>query len=173
MKFSPPVTGLLAVAVLMHADVRGQDSNPPPPEMKAVERLVGTWEVEQTTSVPKETGSNTHVVKRELVLGGRFVQGMGGFDDGKPDFTTMYTYDSQRKTYRNWFFHSSGFYWEATGTWDESDEAFVFNYGLPGGGKGTMTIRFTDETTLVFSMIGKDPRGEVVYRSEGKAVRQK
>jgi hypothetical protein len=172
MRLLLPTTASLILAVLMHADVRGQESNAPP-EMKALERLLGTWEVEQTTSVPKETGSNTHVVKRELVLGGRFVQGMGGFDDGEPDFTTMYTYDSQRKTYRNWFFHSSGFYWEATGTWDESSQTLSFTYRPAGGGKGTITFRFTDETTFVFSMISRSASGEVGYHSEGKAVRQK
>jgi len=171
MKSLLPTTASLILAVLMHADARGQESDAPP-EMKPLVKLLGTWKVEQTTSVPKETGSITHVVKRELVLGGRFVQEMGGFDDGEPDYTSMYTYDSQRKTYRNWFFHSSGFYWEATGTWDESDESFVFTYNPAGGGKGTISLRFTDETTFVFSMIGKDLRGEVVFQSEGKAVRQ-
>ena len=127
MKCLPSVTAFIVVAVLMHADVRGQGSNTPPPEMKVLEKLLGTWKVEQTTSVPKETGSLTHVVKRELVLGGRFVK-----EQGEPDYTAMYTYDSQRKTYRNWFFHSSGFYWEATGAWDESSQTFTFTY-TPGG----------------------------------------
>jgi hypothetical protein len=172
MKCLLPMTAPLVLAVLMHADVRGQESAPPP-EMKALARLLGTWKVEQTTSVPKETASITHVVKRELVLGGRFVQDMVGFDDGKPTFTGMFTYDSQRKVYRNWFFHSSGFYFEATGTWDETSQTFTFTYRLPGGGKGTNTFRFTDETTFVFSMISRDASGEVGYHSEGKAVRQK
>ena len=167
------MTTSLVLAVLMHAVVRGQEPDAPPPEMKVLQKLLGTWKVEQTTSVPKETGSITHVVKRELVLGNRFVQETGGFDDGEPDYTAMLTYDSQRKTYRNWFFHDSGFYWEASGAWDETSQTLTFTYGLPGGGKGMLTFRFRDETTLVFSMIGRDPRGEVVYRSEGTAVRQK
>ena len=167
-----PTTVAVILAALMQSDVRGQESNAPPPEMKVLHRLLGTWKVEQMTSVP-ETGSVTHIVKRELVLGGRFVREIGGFDDGEPDYTAMLTYDSQRKTYRNWFFHDSGFYWEASGTWDETSQTLTFTYGLPGNGKGILTFRFMDETTLTFSMIGKDPRGEVVYRSEGEAVRHK
>ena len=85
----------------------------------------------------------------------------------------MFTYDTQRKTYRNWFFHSSGFYWEATGTWDETSQTFTFTYKLPGGGKGTNTFQFTDETTFVFSMISRSASGEVGFQSKGKAVRQK
>ena len=69
--------------------------------MKPLERLVGTWKVEQIDLVPEETRPANFVVKRELVLGGRFIQEMGNFDDkGKPTFTGMYTYDSNRKTYR-------------------------------------------------------------------------
>ena len=76
------------MAVLMSTEAVGQESSAPPPEMKPLERLLGTWKVEQIVKVPKETRSTTVVVKRELVLGGRFVQEMGGFDDkGKPTFT--------------------------------------------------------------------------------------
>jgi hypothetical protein len=173
MKCLLPMTASLVLAVLMHADVRGQDSSAPLPEMKALERLVGTWKVEQTTSVPEETRS-TNTVKRELVLGGRFVQETGNFDDkGEPTFTGMYTYDSNKKTYRYWFFHSSGFYSESTGTWDESSRTFTFISRPAGGSTGTTTLRFPDETTFAFSIISRDTDGKVGYHLEGKAVRQK
>jgi len=137
MKCLLPMTAFLILAVLMHADVWGQDSNAPP-EMKVLERLVGTWEVETIVKVPEETGSDKLVVKREMVLGGRFVQEMGGSDDkGKPNFMGMYTYDSNRKTYRRWFFLSGGFYTEGTGTWDESSQTFTFTNRLPEGVGGT------------------------------------
>jgi hypothetical protein len=141
--------------------------------MEALERLVGTWKVETIDKIPEETRS-TSIVRFEPVLGGRFVQQTGGFDDsGTPTQMGMYTYDSDRKNYRYWFFMSSGFYWEATGTWDESDEAFVFTYKPAGGGKGTITIRFLDETTYVWSLIFKDAGGEITHHLEGKCVRQK
>jgi hypothetical protein len=167
-----PVTAFVVVALLMHADVRGQESNAPP-EMKVLERLLGTWKVEQITRVPEETRS-TNTVKRELVLGGRFVQEMGGFDnEGKPTHMGMYTYDSNRKSYRYWFFLSGGFYTESTGSWDESRQTLTFTNTLPGGATGVITLRFSDETTFVFSIISKDAGGEVGYHLEGKGVRQK
>jgi len=153
-----------------------QDSSASPPEMKALERLVGTWKVEQIVKVPEDAGSTNLVVKRELILGGRFVQEMGGFDDkGKPTFTAMYTYDSNRKTYRYWFFLSSGFYWEPTGTWDESSQTFTFKGGLGADATRTMTmtLRFSDEATFVFTLVTTNPDGEISYHSEGKCVRQK
>ena len=170
-----PMTVALILAVLMQADVRGQESDAPPPEMKALERLVGTWDHEQIVKVPEETRSTNFVVKGELVLGGRFLQEMGDFDDqGKSTNTGMYTYDSNRKIYRYWFFHSSGFYWDSTGTWDESNQTFTFK-GRVGAGDATTTatMRFSDEATLVYSLVTRDPGGKVHYHMEGKAVRQK
>ena len=176
MKCLLPMTASLILAVLMHADVRGQECRAPPPEMKALERSLGTWKVEQIDLVPEETRPANFVVKRELVLGGRFIQEMGNFDDkGKPTFTGMYTYDSIRKTYRYWFFLSSGFYWEPTGTWDESSQTFTFKGRVGAGDTGTMTmtVRYPDEATLVFTLVTTNPDGKISYHSEGKCVRQK
>ena len=112
-----------------NADVRAQDSSAPLPEMKVLERLVGTWKVEGINKVakwtPKETRwTATH--KRELVLDGHFVQDKGFDDLRKASNTGMYTYDSDSKSYRWWFFDSSGFYAETTGTWDEGSQTFTF-----------------------------------------------
>ena len=173
MKCLLPMTASLILAVLMQSDVRGQESDAPP-EMKALERLVGTWDHEQIVKVPEETRSTNFVVKKELVLGGRFVQETGNFDDKwKPNFTGMYTYDSNRKTYRYWFFLSSGFYTESTGNWDESRQTLTFTNRLQGGTTGVTTLRFSDETTFVYSVVGTDPGGKVTYHMEGRAVRQK
>ena len=172
MKGLLPVSASLILAVLMHADVGGQEPKAPP-EMNPLERLLGTWDVEQRARVPDE-GRSTNTVKRELVLGGRFVQEMGGFDEnGKATHMGTYTYDSNRKTYRWWFFHSSGFYHESTGSWNEGSQTFTFVNRLVGGGAGTTTIHFQDDTNFDFSIIVKDGGGKVTYHLEGTAVRQK
>ena len=167
-------TASLILAVLMHADVQGQESDGPP-EMKALERLVGTWKLDQIDRVPKETRS-TSIVKFELVLGGRFVQQTLKFDDkGKPTQMGMHTYDSDRRAYRYWFFMSSGFYWEPTVTWDESTQTFTFEGKVGSRRRSRMmtgTVRFSDETTFVCSLITKDDGGEIIFHTEGKCVRQ-
>ena len=174
MKCLLPTTASLILAVLMHADVRGQESTAPTPEMKALERLLGTWKVEQIVKVPEESRSTNLVVKRELVLGGRFVQEMGGFDDqGKPNFMGMYTYDSNKKAYRYWFFLSGGFYTESTGTWDENRQTLTFTQAPKRGATGVVTLRFPDKTSFAFSIISRDAGGKVGYHLEGKGVRQK
>ena len=172
MKFSFPMTVSLVLAVLMHADVPGQESTPPPPEMKVLERLVGTWRVENIGKVPEETRS-TSITKRELVLGGRFVQETGGPEKGKPTYMCMHTYDSSRKTYRWWFFHESGSCSESTGTWDESSQTFTFTNRPGGGAMGVITLHFLDKNTLDFSWIVKDTGGKISFQMEAKAVRQK
>jgi hypothetical protein len=172
MKFLPPTTAFLVLAVLMHTDVRAQDSSAPPPEMKVLERLVGTWRVENIGKVPEETRS-TSITKRELVLGGRFVQETGGPEKGKPTYMCMQTYDSNRKTYRGWFFHESGSCSESTGTWDESSQTFTFTNRPGGGAMGVTTLHFLDEKTLDFSWIVKDKSGKISFQMEAKAVRQK
>ncbi|NQT39408.1 MAG: DUF1579 family protein [Planctomycetes bacterium] len=155
----------------MSSEAIGQESSAPPPEMKALERLLGTWEVESIGKIPEETRStSTH--RRELVLGGRFVEDKAFDDKGKPISTAMYTYDSNRKAYRYWFFFSEGVL-ESTGTWDESSQTFTFICKPGGGATGVITIRFSDETTFNWSVIFKDAGGKVGYHLEGKAVRKK
>ena len=172
MKCLPSVTAFVVVAVLMHADVRGQGSNTPPPEMKVLEKLLGTWKVENIGKVPEATRStSTH--KRELILGGRFVEDKGFDDQGKPISSGMYTYDAGKRAYRWWFFDQSGFYVEATGSWDESRRTFTFTNKQGWGDTGVTTIRFRDETAFDWTITGKDTGGKVVFQAEGEAVRQK
>ncbi len=173
MRCLTPMTAFLVVAVLLHSDVRGQDGDTPS-EMKALERLVGTWKVEQIVKVPEEAGSTSLVVKNELVLGDGFVQATKSLDDkGNPSFMAMYTYDSKRETYRFWFFLSGGFYTESTGTWDERSQTFTFIQTPKRGVTGMATMRFLDETTISHSTIVRDASGKISYHQEGRSVRQK
>jgi hypothetical protein len=174
MKWSLATTVFLIAAVLMHADVRGQEPSAPPPEMKVLERWLGTWKVENIGKVPTET-RETSIAKRELVLGGRFVQETGGFDDkGKPGYMSMLTYDPNKKTYRWWFFHSkSQACMESTGTWDESSQTLTLMDRPAGGGAAVTTFQFRDESTLDFSMVVKDAGRKVVFHMVAEAVRQR
>ena len=106
-------------------------------------------------------------------LGGRFVQQTGDVDKGEPNQIGMYTYDSNRRTYRYWFFHSSGFFVDSTGTWNESSQTFTFTNKPFEGATGVITVYFLDGTTYDWSIINKDAGGAVVFHMEGKAVRQK
>jgi hypothetical protein len=160
----------------MHADVGGQDSSAPPPEMKVLERILGTWEIEIINRVAKWTAKETRSTitqRREKVLGGHFIQETGFDDQGKTVNLGMFTYDSEREAYRWWFFDSKGNTIEATGTWDENSQTFTYT-GRPGGGVTmVLTNRFPDRSTVDWTYTMKDAGGEVGLRMEGKAVRKK
>ena len=88
-----------------------------PPEMKVLEKMVGTWDDESLTKVAKWTPKETRhasTLKVEVVLGGRFLQGKGFDKQGKFEHLQMWTYDPQKKVYRWWIFHSNGFASEMT-----------------------------------------------------------
>jgi Tfp pilus assembly protein PilF len=166
-----PLIPFLIVAVLMHADLRGQESSPPP-EMRALEKLVGSWKVEHVGKVPEEVPF-TCIIKTRPVLGGRFIQQTGDVDESQPNQIGMYTYDSNRRAYRYWFFHSSGFFVDSTGTWNEGSQTFTFTNKPFEGATGVITVHFLDDTTYDWSIINRDAGGKVVFHMEGKAVRQK
>jgi len=92
-----------------------------------------------------EQANLTYVLKGQSILGGRFVQQMGASsEEATPTQMGMYTYDSNEKNYRYWFFISSGFFTDFTGTWDESSQTFTFTDWLPRRGGATITQRFLD-----------------------------
>ena len=62
------------MTLLVTTEAVGQESSPPPPEMKVLERLLGTWKDEIIGKIPETRSTRTD--RRELVLGGRFVQQM-------------------------------------------------------------------------------------------------
>ena len=120
------LTASLILAVLMNANIRGQESSAPP-EMKALEGLLGTWEVLTVNKVakwtPEETRSTT-ICKREPILGGRYFRESAFDQQGKLLATGMLTYDTTEKVYRFWYFHPEGVT-ENAGTWDGSSRRFL------------------------------------------------
>ena len=102
--------------------------------MKALEKLVGTWKVENTGIVPEKTRS-TSTNERELVLGGRFIEERQFDDQGKHTGSGMFTYDVGRRAYRWWYFDQSGFYVEATGTSRDEIKSDIHIHEQAGKGR--------------------------------------
>jgi hypothetical protein len=175
MKFLP-VSAFVIVSVLMHADVRGQDSSTAPPEMKVLQKLAGTWKVVNINRPSKwapEEKRTTSTDKGELILGGRFLERQGFDDEGNLIHTSMYTYDTEKKAYLWWFWVSNGAFGEFIGTWDAARQTLIFRPRSESRLTGVTTIHFRDEKTLDWSIIAKDADGEIGFHMEGNAVRQK
>jgi hypothetical protein len=109
----------------------------------------------------------------QRVLGGRYVQERGERADGKSAIL-MYTYDTDRACYRLWSFRSWMDSSEATGRWDESTKTLTWTSVDSDDGRSTVvTHRFVDDQTMHWDAVGKDSDGQVVYRTEGRATREK
>ena len=162
---------LIALAV-----VSGGAESQIPPEMKVLERMVGTWKSTSVSRVakwtPEETRS-TQTYKTELVLDGRFLHSKGFDEQGKLVNLQMFTYDPKKKTYRWWLFDSKGNAGESTGTWDEANQTLTLTNKAEGGIIGVMKIHFLDENTSEVKITWKEADGTIGFQMEGRSTRQK
>lgn len=89
-------------------------------EQKVLDKWVGRWhatyKVSKAEWTPEER-TGTAELTTDRVVGGRFVQEKAEHSD-KTSASLIFTYDVQRKKYRNWWFSSKGYTSEGTGEWD-------------------------------------------------------
>ena len=105
-------------------------------------------------------------------LGQRFVQGTG--TDTRPsEFTSMWTYDGNKRAYRSWFFNSYGDAPDWSGQWKEDSQSFVMAGDFGGGFTGTLTAHFVDKDTVEWHADTKDGDGKVTFVFDGKWTRHK
>jgi len=146
-------------------------------EQKVLDRFLGSWRT--TYKLPKaewtleeKTGAADLTFSR--TLGGQFVQERGEHAD-KTTHLVMYTYDAQQKSYRSWYFSSTGQTAESTGTWDADAKTMTWT-SVGGAGQDFTTTarhRFVNDDTFEWDVVVKDTKGKVLFRMEGKALRAK
>lgn len=149
--------------------------DPLPPEMKVLERLVGTWKSENTvkTSPASATpATSTNVAKTSLMLGGHFIENRNYDKDGTLGNINIFSYDAKAKVYRQWLFMSDGNTLESTGVWDSETNTLTFTKEQ-GGNKGVLSMRFAGNDTVHTKIVWTDPAGKVTFDLECKATRQK
>jgi hypothetical protein len=153
---------------------RAGDVPAKPPELKVLERLIGTWESDVISKpaewTPKEVRTKG-TLTREWVLNGRFVQEKGG-DLQNPNLC-LFTYDVQKKAYRFWLFDSAGTAMELTGHWDEASKTMTWKAELGNGITTSGPMRFVDANTIEWQAVAKDKAGKVYHHMEGKVTRKK
>jgi hypothetical protein len=166
----------LLTAVTCVAPSRADEPPPKPPELKVLDRYVGSWDTQMTIMpaewTPKEVRV-TGTAKCEWILDGRLLQGKGS-DTSKADFLLQWTYDVERKEYRSWFFNSTGavLTW-GDGKWDPAAKSLVMKQSLGNGIANSMTARFVDADTIVFTSQAKGQDGKVLFAMEAKWTRRK
>src|SRR5712692_5462637 len=135
---------------------------PKPPQLKVLEKFVGTWDsetvgkpAEWTPKGVKTTGTN----KYEWVLGGRFMQNTEQIGDAA--VLGWWTYDTSAKAYRGWFFMSDGSIVEWKGQWDNEAGGLRMEADMGNGIVLTGVNRFPDKDTYEWAYLAKDKAGRV------------
>jgi hypothetical protein len=165
------VTGLILVT-----PAGGQDAPPKHDILKVLERFVGTWEdqitLKQSPWTPEaKTGTGTVVAK--WALDGRFLELRSASKlDGTQGLTLM-GHDMNTDSLRAWSFHSHGYNYIGTGTWDEKTRTINWSGELGQGMKMTSFDRFIDDDNREWQFVIKDDTGQVVFEIAGKSKRQK
>ncbi len=166
----------ILTALLMLACVGpgwGADKEPMSPEQKVLDKLIGTWEYEETTKpgpgIP--SGQNEQgTITRQWVLNGRFVEEKGGSKDSQ--HIILWTYNTEKKAYEGWMFHSSGTTMKWLGQWDEAKKSFTWKAERDGA-MATIPFRFLDDDTAVWEVVVQDKEGKTHIIMEGKQKRKK
>jgi hypothetical protein len=162
--------------VLLGAAARAYPAGPPlSPEQKALDKFLGTWRT--SYKVPKaewtpEERHGTAELTYSRVLGGSFVQEKGEHSD-KSSSILMYTYDTERKCYRGWWFSSTGQTAESTGKWDAEAKTFTWTSSGTQPFTTTSRHRFVNDNSFEWDVVVKDGKDKVLFRMEGKAARFK
>jgi hypothetical protein len=168
------VIGLFAI--VSAAVALGGEGPAKPPELKVLEKFVGTWDAESVSKravwTPKEVRAK-YVEVRELVLDGWFVESKGRAADGKVDSALwMMTYDQARKEYREWIFLTGGLSAEWSGRWDEASKAFSFTGDAGNGITSKLTARFPNKDHIEFRILATNSNGTVYQDITGKLTRR-
>jgi hypothetical protein len=159
------VLGMFAFPISTNAD--------PPPEMKVLERYVGTWKKDDTIKIADgpeitSTGFATH----KLVLGGRFLESTSVSNPGEHQVLQLSIYDDKQRIYRSWYFDSNGQTSEWKGTWDNDSKTWTQTANLGHGHTATSTFRFVDDATIASSLTGRRSDGKVSVEIRGTFTRQ-
>ena len=145
------------------------------PEIKVLERLIGTWDVvavsKPTEWTPKEVRT-TSKVTRTWVLDRSFVLDTSKASDGHEGMSLI-TYDSRQKAYRSWWFSSKGHTSKSTGQWDSVTETMSARSDYGNGIRSRLITRFIDENHHDVRVVTTDGDGKLYFDTKWTLKRSK
>jgi hypothetical protein len=169
-----------SVVVLIFGGMSAKAQTPKSPELKVLDRLVGSWQVVEKQANGDEEKSTATVVTK-WILQGRYIELRGTDSDGKQVVLELWTYDSDAGVYKMWVFApDSPKPVLVTFRWNESKKTLtagiedVVNAEIPPGFTGgQLTVRFISNDQIEYTVTGKDASENVVFESKGKMSRKK
>jgi hypothetical protein len=165
-------------------DEQARPGPPKPPELRVLDRLVGTWTWDLTgfempdvaakgaESRPKKVATTAGTFTWEWVLDGRFLQEKSIDHLEEVEGLGMWTYDSRKKAFRIWRFGPNGTAVEFVGKWDEGSRTLSYEAEAKGI-TSKATERFLNNDTHEMKVILHDKEGKEQAHMEGKLTRRK
>jgi hypothetical protein len=166
------------MSVLIVGRAGAQEAAPASPELRVLEKWIGTWD-EVLTNKPTEwlptAGTSTAVTKREWALDGKFVRAEGHWEPAKTKYLHLMTYDPAVGKYRSWYFDSANSIPRdaVTGVWDEKTATMTWEGVHENGVRTKGTHRIVDEDHQEWSVTATNRAGTVVMDLSGKSTRRK
>ena len=170
------IIGLWIFAGLTVVVALGDEGSSKPPELKVLERFVGTWDCDAAMKpavwTPKELREKT-VEVNELVMDGWFLKGSSKTQDGKTTAILMNTFDPVQKKFRIWRFAPGGSCEELTGRWDEATSTLTITTDLGNGVTSKAAFHLIDKDHREYHVVAKDGDGKVYLDVHGTLTRRK
>ena len=163
-----------SVVVLIFGGMSATAQTPKSPELKVLDRLVGSWRNESVVrqaNGDEEKSTDTSVAKWSLQR--RYIEERGTDSDGEETFLALWTYDSAAGVYKMCTFFPNLPPALSTLRWNESKKAFT-GKGIVGNGiTAQVDSRFIGNDRIESTVTVKDLSENVVMEFKGKSFRKK
>lgn len=157
--------------------VRGEEGakgTPKPPELKVLDRLLGSWNVECTEKEGERETRITGTATTEWILGGHFLQWKGTRNPGGIENTQIIGFDPVKKQYTMWYFDSAGIsVGPVGGQWDENEKTLTWRGTFQDDVSFVNRERFVDSDTTEWHFTVSRTDGTVLFEQQGKSTRKK
>ena len=134
---------------------------PKSPELKVLDRLVGSWRVEIVSGAEEKS---TAAVDTKWSLQGQYIEQRVTDSDGKETALSLLTYDSDAGVYKSWFFSPNLPPTLSTLRWNESKKTFTGKGDVGNGITVQVDIRFIDNDRFESTATVKDRSENVVIK---------
>ncbi len=166
-----------SVAVLIFGGMSAKAQTPKSPELKVLDRMVGSWRVDVVSwqGQRDDEEQSTGAVIAKWSLQGQYIELRVTDSDGKEELLELITYDSDAGVYKMWFFGSnSPRPHSLTWRWNESKKTLTsVKEDMANGITMQMTVRFIGDDRAEYTGTGKDASGNVVFETKGNMFRKK
>jgi Protein of unknown function (DUF1579) len=184
--FCLAIAFLAAAPVLTPADDKPADAKPPAPanpnqrpeELKALDALMGAWEVQMESRIagagPQPIVQKGRAVEAmQWVLDRSFLAGQSANESGRPLSAWMWGFDRATKTYRLWWFGVGGQVTEWQGAYNAETREFTLRTEALGGYQSTAIIKIIDDNNRTQSVKVHDPEGKLTQEIKAVMTRKK